>query len=134
MKLLNGVSGRDKMWERNQFHEPTMTLDILACHILEEETGAPLFSHFFDPELKKDPSVIPQRMKSREIKLLFELGNYVVYGVLVREETSEARELLRKFVERVEKVYPEGLKRGQGNFAHYVILDNIVTEVFIDEE
>ena len=118
----------------NPFLDSTMTSDILACHILEEETGAPLFSHFFDPELKKDPSVISQRMKSREIKLLFELGNYVVYGVLVKEETPEARELLRKFVERVEKVYPEGLKRGQGNFSHFVILDNIATEVFIDRK
>jgi hypothetical protein len=109
-----------------------MTSDILACHILEEETGAPLFSHFFDPELKKNPSVIPQKMRSREIMLLHELGNYVVYSVLVKKETDEARELLRKFAERVEKVYPEGLKRGQGNFAHYVILENIVKEVFID--
>ena len=109
-----------------------MTSDILACHILEEETGAPLFSHFFDPELKKNPSVIPQKMRSRELILLHELGNYVVYSVLVKKETSEAKEILRKFAERVEKVYPEGLKRGQGNFAHYVILENIVTEVFID--
>ena len=113
-------------------HDFIMTLDILACHILEEETGAPLFSHFFDPELKKDPSVIPTRMKSREIKLLFELGKYVVYGILVKKETPEARNLLRKFTERVENVYPEGLKRGQGNFAHYVILENIATEVFIE--
>ena len=93
-----------------------------------------MFSHFFDPELKKDPSVIPQKMKSREVMLLFELGNYVVYGVLVKKETPKARELLQEFTERVEKVYPEGLKRGQGNFAHYVILENIATEVFIDRE
>jgi len=111
-----------------------MTLDILACHILEEETGAPLFSHFFDAELKKDPSVIPQRMRAREIKLLHKLGNYVVYSVLVKKETPEAKELLYKFAERVEKVYPEGLKRGQGNFSHYVILENIVREVFMDRE
>jgi hypothetical protein len=111
-----------------------MTSDILACHILEEETGAPLFSHFFDSELKKDPSVIPRKMRAREVKLIFELGNYVVYGVLVKKETPEARELLRKFTERVEKVYTEGLKRGEGNFSHFVILDNIATEVFIDRK
>ena len=111
-----------------------MTSEILACHILEEETGAPLFSHFFDPELKKNPSVIPQKMRTREIMLLHELGNYVVYSVLVKQETSKARELLREFTKRVEKVYPEGLKRGQGNFAHYVILENIVKEVFVDGE
>ena len=114
------------------FQDSIMTSDILACHILEEETGAPLFSHFFDPELKKDPSVIPQKLKSREIILIFELGNYVVYGVLVKRETPEARDLLCKFAERVEKVYPKELKRGQGNFAHYVILENIATEVFKD--
>ena len=114
------------------FLDSKMTSDILACHILEEETGMPLFSHFFDPELKKDPSTIPQRMRTREIKLLHELGNYVVYSVLVKKETPEAKDLLKKFAERVEKVYPEGLKRGQGNLAHYVILENIVTEVFID--
>ncbi len=111
-----------------------MTSDILACLILEEETGAPLFSHFFDPELKKDPSVIPQKMRTRELKLLHELGGCVVYSVLVKEETTEAKKLLSKFAERVEKVYPEGLKRGQGNFAHYVILDNIVKDVFIDRK
>jgi hypothetical protein len=111
-----------------------MTSDILSCHILEEETGAPLFSHFFDQELKKDPSVIPQKMRAREVMLLHELGNYVVYSVLVKKETTEARELLRKFATRIEKVYPEGLKRGQGNFGHYVILGNIAREVFIDEK
>ncbi len=111
-----------------------MTSDILSCHILEEETGAPLFSHFFDPELKKDPSVIPQKMRSREVMLLHELGNYVVYSVLVKRETPEARELLRKFTTRVEKVYPEGLKRGQGNFGHYIILENIAREVFIEKK
>jgi len=111
-----------------------MTSDILACLILEEETGAPLFSHFFDSELKKDPSMIPQKMRTRELKLLHELGGYVGYSVLVKEETTEAKKLLSKFAERVEKVYPEGLKRGQGNFAHYVILENIVTDVFIDRK
>ncbi|MHA2080298.1 MAG: hypothetical protein ACW99H_04035 [Candidatus Thorarchaeota archaeon] len=111
-----------------------MTSDILVCYIFEEETGAPLFSHFIDPELKKNPSVIQQRMRSREVMLLHELGNYVVYSVLVKKETSEARELLRKFAKRVDKVYPEGLKRGQGKLADYVILENIVTEIFIDGE
>lgn len=116
------------------FREPKMIPDILACLILEEETGAPLFSHFFDPELKKDPSVIPQRMRSREIMLLHEMGGHVVYSVLVERKTSEARELLRKFAMSVEKVYPEGLKKGEGNFAHYVILENIVKEIFIDRK
>jgi hypothetical protein len=73
-------------------------------------------------------------MRAREVMLLHELGNYVVYSVLVKKETTEARELLRKFATRVEKVYPEGLKRGQGNFGHYVILGNIAREVFIDEK
>ena len=111
-----------------------MTSDILACLILEEATGAPLYSHFFDPELKKGPSVVPHKLRTRELKLLHELGGYVVYSVLVKEETTEAKELLRKFAKRVEKAYPEGLKRGQGNIAHYVILENIVTEVFIDRK
>jgi hypothetical protein len=114
--------------------EQIMTSEILACHILEEETGMPLFSHFFDPDLKKDPSTIQQRMRAREIRLLHELGNYVVYSVLVKKETPEAKELLKKFADRVEKVYPEGLKRGQGNFSHFVILENIVKEVFLDEK
>ena len=114
--------------------ELKMIPDILACLILEEETGAPLFSHFFDSELKKDPSIVPQKLRAREIMLLHEMGKQVVYSVLVNRETSEARELLSKFAKKMEEVYPEGLKRGQGNFAHYVILENIVTSVFVDRE
>ncbi len=134
MKFFVWVSGKKYVAGMYRPLDSKMISDILACHILEEETGAPLFSHFFDPELKRNPSLIPQKMRSREFILLHELGGYVVYSVLVKRETSEARELLRKFARSVEKVYPEGLKRGQGNFAHYVILENIVTEVFKDND
>lgn len=107
-----------------------MIPEVLGCLILDENTGQPLYSNFFDDELRKNPSEIPARIRSKELKLVHEMGLHAVYSALVRHETPKVREYLRAFKKRVEKTYPDGLRRGSGNFADMVILRNIVAEVF----
>lgn len=58
------------------------------------------------------------------------MGKHVVYSVLIKTELSDTRRLLREFASRVDAIYPDGMKRGEGNFADFVILQNIVKEVF----
>ncbi len=111
-----------------------MIPEVLGCLILDEDTGQPLYSYFFDEELKKNPSEIPARVRSRELTLVHEMGTYAVYSALVRHETPKVKEYLKAFKKRVEKTYPEGLKRGSGNFADMVILQNIVAEVFGNDQ
>ncbi|MHA2066403.1 MAG: hypothetical protein ACXABY_18685 [Candidatus Thorarchaeota archaeon] len=104
--------------------------NIHACLILEIDTGIPLYSHFFDRELKANPNSVPQKIRSGEIKMMHEMGKHTVFSALVTNETPEVRQLLKKFRERVEEVYKDGLKRGEGNFADFVILDNISKDIF----
>lgn len=111
-----------------------MMPNILGCLILEEDTGLLLFSHFFDPALKKNTSVIPQKVKSKEIRMVHEFGAHTVFTALVTHETPEVREYLRTFKTRVDKVYPDGLQKRRGNFADILILQNIVAEVFVENE
>ncbi|TFG05019.1 hypothetical protein EU538_11775 [Candidatus Thorarchaeota archaeon] len=111
-----------------------MIPEVLGCLILDENTGQPLYSHFFDDELKKNPSEVPARIRSKELKLIHEMGKHAVYSALVTHETPKVKEYLKTFKERVEKTYPDGLKRGSGNFADMVILRNIVTEVFGNDQ
>jgi hypothetical protein len=42
----------------------------------------------------------------------------------------DVRQLLQKFSDRVDEVYKNDLKRGEGNFMDFVILDNIVKTIF----
>lgn len=107
-----------------------MIREVLGCLILDENTGQPLYSQFFDAELKKNPSKIPAKIKSKELKLVHEMGTHAVYSALVSHETPKVKKYLRAFKERVEKTYPDGLKRVSGNFADMLILQNIVTDVF----
>ncbi len=108
--------------------------EILACMILDEDTGKPLYSHFIDKELQKTPSLIPQKLQARELVMIHELGIdlNLVFSLLARQDTLELRELLRKFRDRVEKTYPQGMKEGSGNWADYVILEGMVKSIFID--
>ena len=106
--------------------------NILACLILETDTGIPLYSHFFDKKLKANPNLVPQKIRSREIKMVHEMGRHTVFSALVTQETPDVREILKKFRARIEDVYKDGLKRGEGNFADFVILDNIVKEIFLE--
>ncbi|MHA2026688.1 MAG: hypothetical protein ACW98U_12380 [Candidatus Thorarchaeota archaeon] len=110
-----------------------MPSNILACLILELDTGLPLYSKFFDKELDKNRNLVPQKLRNREILMVHELGKNVGFTVLVSHETPEVKPLLKKFRERVEEVYKDGLKRGQGNFADFVILDNIANTIFSNE-
>ncbi|MHA2142029.1 MAG: hypothetical protein ACXADC_08280 [Candidatus Thorarchaeota archaeon] len=104
--------------------------NILACLVLETDTGIPLYSHFFDKELNGNPNLVPQKIRSGEIKMMHEMGKHTVFSALVTNETPEVRPLLQRFRDRVEDVYKDGLKRGEGNFADFVILDNIAKEIF----
>ncbi|TFG13096.1 hypothetical protein EU537_07215 [Candidatus Thorarchaeota archaeon] len=110
-----------------------MPSNILGCMILELNTGQPLYSHFFDDNLKENPSLIPQRIRSNDLKMVHQMGRHMVFTALVTYETPEVRQELRAFKQRVEEVYPEGLKRGSGTFADYVILQDMVTEIFRKE-
>ena len=109
---------------------------IRACMILDEDTGKPLFSHFIDNELKKNPSLIPHKLQARELVMIHELGVdlNLVFSLLATEDNPELRTLLRKFRDRVEKTYPQGMKEGTGNWADFVILEGMVTSIFIDQE
>lgn len=109
-----------------------MTSNILACLILEKETGLPLYSKFFDKELDKNRNLVPQRIRNGEIRMIHELGRFAGFTALVTHETPEVKPLLVRFRERVEEVYKDGMKRGQGNFADFVILDNIVNTIFLE--
>ncbi len=117
-------------------NDSEMIPNILGCLILEEDTGLPLFSHFFDPALKKNPSVIQQKIKSKEIKRVHVFGVHTVFTALVTHETPEAevKECLRTFKTKVDKVYPDELKRGSGKLADVLILQNIATEVFTENK
>jgi hypothetical protein len=99
--------------------------------ILELDTGQPLYSHFFDADIKKNPSSVPQKIRSKELKMMHELGKYMVFTALVTSEVPEIRQQLKAFKQQVERVYPEGLQRGGGNFADYLILQNMVKEIFV---
>lgn len=109
-----------------------MNSNVRACLILDTDTGQPLYSYFIDQELKKDPSVIPTKIRSGELKMMHEMGQHSVFTVLVTKESEEVTKLLKKFRERIERVYPDGMKMGEGNFADYVILQNIAIEVFVE--
>lgn len=104
--------------------------NILACLVLEMDTGIPLYSHFFDKELKDSPNLVPQKIRSGEVQMVHQMGKHTVFSALVKEKTPEVKPLLQKFRNRIEDVYKDGLKRGQGNFADFVILDNIARETF----
>lgn len=39
---------------------------------------------------------------------------------------------LQKFRAKIEEVYKEGLRRGKGNYADFVILDNIARTIFLE--
>ncbi len=108
-----------------------MPSNILGCLILELNTGQPLYSHFFDADFKKNPSLIPEKIRSKELKMMHEIGKYMVFTALVTSEVPEVRQQLNAFKQRVERVYPEGLQRGSGNFADYLILQDIVKEIFV---
>ena len=114
------------------FHESIMTSNILACLILELDTGQPLYSKFFDKELEKNRALVPQKIRNGEIKMIHELGNVAAFTALVTHETPDVQPLLKKFRERIEEVYKEGLEKGQGNFADFIILDNISNTIFIE--
>lgn len=109
-----------------------MTSNILACLILELDTGQPLYSKFFDKELDKNRGLVPQKIRNGEIKMNHELGKFAAFTALVTHETPDVQPLLKKFRDKVEEVYKDGLKRGQGNFADFVILDNISNTIFVD--
>ena len=111
-----------------------MPSNILGCLILELNTGQPLYSQFFDDNLRKNPSIIPQRIRSKDLKMVHEMGKHMVFTALVTSEAPEVNQKLRAFKQRVEKAYPEGLQRGSGNFADYLILRDMVTEVFLEED
>ncbi|MHA3964668.1 MAG: hypothetical protein AM325_014145 [Candidatus Thorarchaeota archaeon SMTZ1-45] len=104
--------------------------NIRACLILETDTGAPLYSHFFDNDLKADPNLVPQKIRSGDIKMVHEMGKHTVFSALVSNVTPDVKSLLQRFRDRVDEVYKDGLKRGEGNFADFVILDNIVKTIF----
>jgi hypothetical protein len=106
--------------------------NIRACLILESDTGIPLYSHFFDKELKANPNLVAQKIRAREIKMVHEMGKHTVFSALVINETPEVRPLLQRFRDKVDDVYKGGLKRGEGNFADFVILDNIVRTIFLE--
>ncbi|TXT56005.1 MAG: hypothetical protein BAJATHORv1_30389 [Candidatus Thorarchaeota archaeon] len=108
-----------------------MAKDIFAVMILEEDTGQPLYTYFIDPQLKRNPGLIPQKLRTKEIRMVHVLGKHVVFTALVAPETTGVKEKLEKLRERIEKVFPEGLKRGKGNFADMVILENISQEVLL---
>lgn len=109
-----------------------MSLNILACLILEKDSGLPLYSKFFDKELDKNRNLVPEKLRAGEIRMVHELGEFAGFTALVTHETPDVRPLLVEFRERVEEVYKDGMKRGQGNFADFVILDNIVNTIFVD--
>ena len=110
--------------------------EILACAILDEDSGMPLYSHFIDKELEKTPYLIEHKIKTREIAAIYELGIdlNLVFSLLATKETPELRELLKRFRDRVEKTYPQGIQVGSGNWADYVILEGMVKSIFIDGE
>ncbi|MFW9919916.1 MAG: hypothetical protein ACFFED_09970 [Candidatus Thorarchaeota archaeon] len=93
-------------------------------------------SYFIDSELKKNPSLIPKKLQTRELVMIHELGIdlNLVFSLLVRAESPELREMLKKFRDRVEKTYPQGMKAGSGNWADYVILEGMVKSIFIDQD
>ena len=104
--------------------------------ILDEDTGRPLYSHFIDNELKKNPSLIPQKIQARELVMIHELGVELnlVFSLLATEDDPELRTLLKRFRDRVEKTYPQGMKERTGNWAEFVILEGMVKSIFIDRE
>lgn len=110
--------------------------DILAILILDEDTGKPLYSHFLDAELKRNPSLIPQKLRAREIVMIHELGINLnlVFSLLAEKDLPALKERLKLFRDRVEKTYPKGMREGSGNWADHVILENMVRSIFIDQQ
>ncbi|MFW9909686.1 MAG: hypothetical protein ACFFEF_14030 [Candidatus Thorarchaeota archaeon] len=110
--------------------------EILAVMVIDEDTQRPLYTHFMDKALQKNPRVIPQKLQAREIVMIHELGVNLnlVFSLLVREDAPRHREMLKEFRERVEKTYLQGMKEGSGNWADYVILEGMVKSIFIDQE
>jgi len=111
-----------------------MTPNILGCLILEADTGQSLYSYYFDDALKKNPAIIPQKVKSGQMRMVHEFGEHSVYTALVTHETPEVKEYLRTLRTRVDEVYPDGLSGRRGNFADTIILENIVIEVFVENK
>ncbi len=114
----------------------TIMSEILACAILDEDSGMPLYTHFIDKELEKTPYLIEHKIKTREIAMIHELGIdlNLVFTLLARKDTPELREMLKRFRDRVEKTYPQGMQIGTGNWADYVILEGMFKSIFIDRE
>jgi hypothetical protein len=111
-----------------------LTSNILGCLIIDQESGQPLYSHFFDETLRKNPGMLPQKVKSGEMKMAHEFGKNGVYMALVARETPDVREHLRVFESRVDKVYPNGLRGRVGNVADQIVLQNIVIEAFVENK
>lgn len=111
-----------------------LTFNILGCLIIDQDSGQPLYSYFFDETLKKNPAMLPQRVKSGEMKMVHEFGKLAVYTALVRHETPEVRECLRTFESRVDKMFPDGLRGRVGNVVDQVFLRDIVIEVFAENK
>jgi hypothetical protein len=130
------VNDRKKQNECHSISNLSTMMNILACLILDEDTGRPLYTHFIDRDLKKNPSVIPQKLRSEEFIMIHEMGIQLnlVFSLLVHCDEPELHVLLKKFRDRVETTYPEGMNEGTGNFADYVILEEIVRSIFIDRE
>jgi hypothetical protein len=111
--------------------------DILACMIMEEDTGRPLYTHFIDKELERNPSSIAQKIRSRETTMIHEMstsGLNLVFSLLVLRDEPELRQVLKQFRTKVERVYHDGMKAGGGTFADYLILQDIVASTFIERE
>jgi len=111
-----------------------MMPNMLGCSILGQDTGKPLFTLFFDEELRKNPTLMAQRMKAGQIRMVHEFGKQNVFTAFVTHETPEAKEYLRALRDRVEKAFPDGLQEGRIYFLDVVLLQNIFKEVFVDNK
>jgi hypothetical protein len=111
-----------------------MTSNILGCLIVDQDTGQPLYSYFFDEKLKQNPALLPQRVKSGEMKMVHEFGKNAVYTAVVTRETPDVREHLHTFESRVDKMFPDGLRGRVGNYVDQAFLRDIVIEVFVENK
>ncbi len=109
---------------------------ILACMVMDEDTGRPMYTHFFDKDLQKNPTIIPQKIRAKEIYMINELGIQLnlVFSVLADSNDPILHERLKEFRDRIERTYPEGMKQGQGTFGDFVILEEIIRSVFVDRD
>jgi len=108
-----------------------MATKLLACAILEPVTGKPWFLAFFDARLEKDPTLIPQLLKSGQAVAVHESGKGAVFTAVVAEETAEIKKYLSAFRRRVEGAFPNGMKEGHFGLSDQLMLRGIVQEVFI---